>query len=169
MSEETTPRRHGFGFVALIFTLIVGVVGGGLASQAFGHGPGMGMHRWGGHHRMDGPMSAERAQEHARHMVGRFAWAVDATPDQKQRLTAIADSIVKEMPPIHERIQAAHKKAHDLLLQPKTDRAALEALRVEQIAPLADEVSKKLVQALADAADVLTPEQRAKLAQRWDN
>jgi Spy/CpxP family protein refolding chaperone len=61
----------------------------------------------------------------------------------------------------------AHKRAHELLLQPTMDRAALEALRAEQIAS-ADEASKKLVQFLADAADVLTPEQRAKLAKDWD-
>ena len=44
----------------------------------------------------------------------------------------------------------------------------LEALRVEHLA-LADEVSKKITAGLADAADVLTPEQRAKLARHWDN
>jgi Spy/CpxP family protein refolding chaperone len=33
---------------------------------------------------------------------------------------------------------------------------------------LADEASRKLVQFVADAAEVLTPEQRTKLAQRWD-
>jgi Spy/CpxP family protein refolding chaperone len=52
------------------------------------------------------------------------------------------------------------------LRQPKTDRAALEALRAEHLA-LADDVSKRLAAGLADAADVLTPEQRAKLAAHW--
>jgi Spy/CpxP family protein refolding chaperone len=110
----------------------------------------------------------ERAQEHAQRMASHLARAVDATEEQKLKLTAIAQTIAKEIGPVHEKMQAAHKKAHALLLQPTTDRTALEALRVEQIA-LADDVSKKLTQALADAADVLTPEQRTKLAQRWDN
>ncbi len=169
MTDETTSRRHRFGFLALFLTLALGIIVGGIATVAFAHGSGMGgMHRWGGHHRMHEPMNAERAHKHVSRMVGHLASSVDAAPDQKQKLTAIADTIAREMPAVHEKMRAAHKKAHDLLLQPQTDRVALEALRVEQIA-LADEVSKKLVQALADAADVLTPEQRAKLAQRWDN
>jgi Spy/CpxP family protein refolding chaperone len=49
------------------------------------------------------------------------------------------------------------------------DRAGLEEIRKAEIA-LADEASKKLVQALADVSEVLTPEQRQALlehAQRF--
>ena len=49
-----------------------------------------------------------------------------------------------------------------LLTQPSVDRAAIEAFRAEQIA-LADAASKRIAQALADAAEVLTPEQRRKI------
>jgi Spy/CpxP family protein refolding chaperone len=52
-----------------------------------------------------------------------------------------------------------------LLSAATIDRAAIEALRAEQVA-LADATSKRLAQALADTADVLTPEQRVKLAER---
>ena len=68
--------------------------------------------------------------------------------------------------PVHEKMRAARTRAIQLLQQPQTDRAALEALRAEQIAT-ADEASKRLTQGLADAADVLTPAQRTKLAQHW--
>ena len=42
----------------------------------------------------------------------------------------------------------------------------MEKLRAEQIA-LADTVSKRVVQALGDAAEVLSPEQRRKLNDRF--
>lgn len=165
MTDETKPVRRGFGYAALVAAVLFGAVGGGVATQAIGHGGfGPGMHRWGGHG--DGPMDPAHAQEHAERVVGHLAWAIDATPDQKQKLTAIAVAMIKDLAPTHQKMHAARDRAVQLLRQPKTDRAALEALRAEQIAT-ADEVSKRLAQGLADAADVLTPEQRAKLASHW--
>jgi protein CpxP len=62
-------------------------------------------------------------------------------------------------------MEAMHKQALELLRAPTIDRAAAEKLRSDQIAAL-DAKSKKLVGALLDVADQLTPEQRAKLAER---
>ena len=45
------------------------------------------------------------------------------------------------------------------------DRAALEEIRKSEMA-LADEASKRVVQALADVSEVLTPEQRQALIAR---
>ena len=61
------------------------------------------------------------------------------------------------------------RQAALLLTQPTVDRAALEALRAEQL-QLAVDGSKRLVQALADVADILTPAQKGQLAvrlERW--
>jgi len=174
MTDETKPTRRGFGYAALIGAALVGLVGGGLATSAMGHG-GFGPHHggWGhhgggwGHHRMDGPVSPEQAQEHAVRMVERFAWHVDANDEQKKKLTAIAQSLATDMLPLRQKMLEARKRGIELLRQPAVDRAAVEAFRAEQIAS-ADAASKRLAQALADVADVLTPEQRAKLAQHWD-
>jgi periplasmic protein CpxP/Spy len=165
MSEQTSPTKKGrFGFVALSVAAFVGLLGGGLATMAAGHHMGRGHHGW-GHHRMHGPVDPERAQKHVERMVSHLSRAVDATDEQKQKLTEIASALVKDMLPIREKMNAARTRAIELLKQPQTDRAALEALRAEQIAT-ADEASKRLAQGLADAADVLTPAQRAKLAER---
>jgi Spy/CpxP family protein refolding chaperone len=45
------------------------------------------------------------------------------------------------------------------------DSAKLEQLRVQQM-QLADTASRRMLQAMVDAANVLTPDQRAKLAQK---
>ena len=165
MSDSTnTPSRRRFGFAALFVAALVGLVGGGLAGTALAFGPGGFGHfgGWRGHHR-EGPMDPAHAREHAEHVVGYIAWAVDATPEQKQKLMTIASGVAKDLMPVHEKMRAAHGRMEQILRAPQVDRAAIEAFRAEHIA-LADDVSKRLAQALADAAEVLTPQQRAKLA-----
>ena len=61
--------------------------------------------------------------------------------------------------------QSARLKARELLTQPTIDRAEIERFRTEQIA-LADTFTKRVSQALGDAAEILTPEQRRKLDNR---
>jgi Spy/CpxP family protein refolding chaperone len=50
-------------------------------------------------------------------------------------------------------------------MAPVVDRAALEQLRVEQMQRM-DLVSRRILVAVEDAADVLTPEQRARFAEQ---
>ena len=59
----------------------------------------------------------------------------------------------------------ARRQAVALLSQESIDRAALETLRAGQL-QLAEQASKRFTQALADVADVLTPDQRKQLAER---
>jgi Spy/CpxP family protein refolding chaperone len=66
---------------------------------------------------------------------------------------------------MRDRMRDARLQAATLLAQPTIDRAALEALRANQL-QLAEQASRRLTQALADVADVLTPEQRKQLAER---
>jgi Spy/CpxP family protein refolding chaperone len=172
MTDETKPTRRGFGYAALIGAALVGLVGGGLATSAMGHGGFGPRHGGWGHHgggwgHMDGPVSPERAKEHAARMVERFAWRIDATAEQKQKLTAIAQALATDVQPMRQKMQEARKRAIDLLRQPSIDRAAVEAFRAEQMAS-ADAASRRLAQALTDVAEILTPEQRAKLAQHWE-
>src|SRR5262249_1499961 len=87
---------------------------------------------------------------------------IDATADQQSKLQGIVKAAVKDLFPMREKMQAARQQARDLLTQPSVDRAAIEKLRTEQMATL-DTISKRLAQALGDAADVLSPEQRKKI------
>jgi Spy/CpxP family protein refolding chaperone len=90
---------------------------------------------------------------------------VDATSEQREKLTTIAQSAARDLAPLRDKVKSARQQAIDLMSAETVDRAAIENLRAEQIA-LMDATSKRLTQALADAADVLTVEQRKKLAER---
>jgi protein CpxP len=95
--------------------------------------------------------------------VDKMLAAIDATPDQKSRFMAILGGAMPTMGAAHERMHDAMKSFHALLLAPTIDRGAMESLRASEIADL-DASSKTLVSAIADAAEVLTPAQRAKVA-----
>ena len=60
---------------------------------------------------------------------------------------------------MREKAHAARQRASALLTQPQVDRGAIEAFRAEQM-ELAEAASKRIAQALGDAAEVLTPAQR---------
>jgi periplasmic protein CpxP/Spy len=87
----------------------------------------------------------------------------DGTAEQKARLKTIAKAVHADIGAVHAQFPQAHQRAHDLLLRPNIDRAGLEALRVDEMRQL-DLASKRITQALADAAEVLTPEQRDRFA-----
>jgi len=164
-SSPTPIRRPRRGFVlagVALAAAATGAIATKAVSQGFGHGPGF-MHHSGF---TGGPFDPARAEERADRMVKHLAIEVDATKEQQEKLSAIAKSLAKEAGPLREKMQAARQQGRELLLAPKIDRAAIEKLRVEQLAN-ADAISKRVAQAIADAADVLSPEQRKKLSDRF--
>ena len=164
--ERPQPRRSRGLLLALIAVLAAGLTGA-FVSQAVGQEDGFGFGPWGGgwHHGalLGGAGDSASIEEHADHMVKHLAVEIDATPEQEEKLRAIVTAAVKDLQPVHEQARAAHQQAHDLLTQPSIDRAALEKVRSEQIT-LWDAASKRITQAVGDAAEVLTPEQRQKLS-----
>lgn len=140
---------------------LAAAVAGTLAVGACSHGPHRGWH--------DGPMSGqvdpERAARFTEKMADRIVSAVDGTPEQKSRIQSIAQAAMTDLMPLREQARTARRQSVDLLAARSIDRAAIERLRAEQIAT-ADGASKRLAQALADTAEVLTPEQRVRLAER---
>ena len=151
--DETSTGRRLFFRRAAIATLIGGLAAGA-GFKAWAHGG------HGGWHGGEG-FSEERIER----MVKHFGVEVDATPEQKAKLTEIATAAAKELQPLREKAREARKQAMALLAAPAVDREALERLRSEQM-QAADAASKRLTQALADVAEVLTPEQRKQLAER---
>lgn len=105
-----------------------------------------------------------RMDQHVTRMTKHLAVEVDATPEQQEKMIAIAKSAAKDLAPIRMKLHEAHQRGIAILGAEKIDRAALEKLRVEQIAMM-DSNSKRFAQSLADLAEVLTPAQRQKLAE----
>ena len=94
--------------------------------------------------------------------IGRMIQDIGGTPDQKTRLVAIATAAMADLRPLREQMRQIRRSGLDLLAAAVIDRRALEQIRVSQM-QLADARSRRMVQAYADAADVLTPEQRVKV------
>jgi Spy/CpxP family protein refolding chaperone len=152
-SAPGAGRRWLIAVVAL--AMATGAAGASLA----GSGPGL-LH----HSRHPGHMAMDPAamDAHIDKMVAQLADG--ASPDQKARVAAIAKSAVADLRPAHEQFRQAHARAHELLMAPVIDRAALERLRETQVQQM-DIISRRILAAVADAAEVLTPEQRAAFAE----
>jgi Spy/CpxP family protein refolding chaperone len=91
--------------------------------------------------------------------------AVGASAEQKARLRDIYKAAGDEIRAQHENGRALRAQMLQLMAAPQVDAAAAEALRQKQLAQH-DATSKRMLQAMLDAQAVLTPEQRAKLAER---
>lgn len=146
-APRSSSRRWFAGLAAL------GGIGF-LAAQAPAHG-------WGRHGAIDPEERARRLE----YRIGRMVADVGGTPQQKERLVAIATAAMADMRPLRQQAREARLRGIELLAATVIDRRALEQQRAIQIQS-ADARSRRMMQAMADAAEVLTPEQRVKMAAR---
>lgn len=139
-------KRRAFQALAAVATL-------GVLGQAVAQGmPGQGGH--GG----DPAAMIERR-------IDGLIKMINGTPEQKIKLTALAQAAMADMKPMREQLMAARKRGMELLSAATIDRAAIDKLRIEQI-QLADALSRRMSAQMMDAAEVLTPAQRSLVAER---
>ena len=150
-ATPTNSRRRWFAGIAALGGL------GLLGAQVQAHG-------WGRHGALDPEERARRLD----YRIGRLVRDVGGTAEQKQRLVAIASAAMADLQPLREQARQARLRSLQLLAAPVIDRSALEQQRLLQAQAL-DARSRRTVQAMADAAEVLTPEQRAKVAERMQS
>src|SRR5690606_18160440 len=100
----------------------------------------------------------EMSEEEMRVLIERFvshvALEIDATDEQRERMTTSLVSLARELRPVYTRMRQAGARFEQLLMSETIDRAALENLRAEHVAE-ADRVSRIIVERLADIAEVL--------------
>ena len=124
-------------------------------------GEGGGWHGLGGRwlHRVHGP---EAMREHVQVGVKWALRSVDATEDQQQKVAAILTGALDEAVKMRDRHKENREAIAAALAGSTVDRAGLEAARKAEMA-LLEEASHLVARTLADAAEVLTPEQRQEL------
>jgi Spy/CpxP family protein refolding chaperone len=96
---------------------------------------------------------------HLAQMAAHIEAAANATPDQKTRIDALVAQATTDLQAMHGQAGQFHQQLHTALSADVVDRAALENIRLAHM-QVADQVSKRLVQLMADVADVLSPDQR---------
>jgi periplasmic protein CpxP/Spy len=163
LNRSQRGGRRSMLVIALVAVALVAGVAGSFLPKAFGQGFAwrhFAMHDGGA---FGGPLSPAQIDERIDRMTKHMAIELDATADQQVKIASIVKAAVADLRAMREKAQAARDQAIALLTAPTIDRAAIERLRVEQIA-LAEAASKRIAQALADAADVLNPEQRRKVS-----
>lgn len=142
-----------------------------LAASALGLALAAGGLAWAGHQGM-GPLAsrdghghfgARFARLHVEHMVDRALRVAEATPEQRQQVDAIVEKAFADHAGLRDQHKGLHGQALEILSADVVDRARLEELRARHM-QIAQQGSRRLVTVLADVADVLTPEQRQKLA-----
>jgi Spy/CpxP family protein refolding chaperone len=119
-----------------------------------GHGP------WGHHHHA--AHSPEAASAHAEFATDWVLSRIKASDEQRQQVKSIVQAAVHDLWQVREQHHTNHQAWLEALGRPTIDRAVLGQLRQTEL-QLADTASSRLVDAIAEVAEVLTPEQRTML------
>src|SRR5262245_853404 len=153
METQQQPQgRRKFFWRAGLFGLL-GAAAAGIGWKAYAQGG------W----RRGEPLTEARIDRMLQHLY----IEIDATEEQKQRLTPIVKDAVRDLQPLHEKFHATRAQAIEILTQDRIDAQAIEGLRAEKLR-LAEDASRRITRALAEAADVLSPAQRSDLAARLE-
>ena len=172
MNPETTPATTSSAdqprrpWRRAVMATLIGGLAAGIGASALAHGGPGGWHGgWGGGRGWHGEMDPQAMQRRAEAMVKWWLADVDASEAQQKKVAEIMTATMRELAPLREQHRAARREVVEILSKPQIDRVALESVRAREL-ELAETFSRRITQSLADAAEVLTPEQRTKLAER---
>ena len=91
---------------------------------------------------------------------------VEASDDQRTKVQAIVTSALADMEEFRDLKREGRQDLVAALSADTIDRDALEGLRLRKIEAV-DRMSQRMLTAIADAAEVLTPAQRKELTEEW--
>ncbi len=143
----TSPRKLGrlaAGWMALATSVLLAFSAPAMAQPHDGPDPG-------------GMWSPKR--------MARMLDGVNATPEQRQQIGQIAQSLLPDLKSLHQAHRALMEKNLALLSAPVIDEAQIEQNRQQMLAQH-EQLSKRMSAAFIEMAKVLTPEQRTRLAQQ---
>ncbi|MBY8977761.1 Spy/CpxP family protein refolding chaperone [Rhodobacteraceae bacterium NNCM2] len=169
MTDDKTPsRKKAFGIPVAIAIAASTVVGGfagfqALADTKMGQHMKVGFKKGERGHR--GPRTVEQMQERVDRMIAHAAIEIDATDEQVEQITAIANAAVAEVHPLRQSMREDTKKLRELLTAATLDKAQIEQIRAARLADF-DAKSKIIANAVTEIAEILTPEQRVLLEER---
>jgi periplasmic protein CpxP/Spy len=147
---------HWMRVVALSTLLVAGAAAALLAHAESRWGPGSegpGMMMFGG------------PPERMAHMIDRMLDGLDATEAQRNQIKQIAMSAAADVKSQRDAVRGLRELALQIFAAPNIDPAAAESVRQRMLAQH-DQAGKRMLQAMLDAAKVLTPDQRAKMGAR---
>jgi Spy/CpxP family protein refolding chaperone len=131
----------------------LGVQAQGMGGPGAGRGPDHGMMMFGG------------SPEHMGRGIDRMLDGLGVSDAQRAQIKQITTAAAADLKAQREAGRALHDKGVEIFAAPTVDAAAAESLR-QQLLAQQDQASKRVLQAMLDISKVLTPEQRAKLAER---
>jgi len=142
--------------------LVLGVVVAVSATIAMSAWAGGGGHHgggFGGHGMMTG--SPERMGRGIDHMLD----GLDATDAQRAQIKQIVQAAAVDLKAQREANRGLRERGMQVFTAPNVDANAAEAVR-KQMLEQHDQSSKRMMLAMVEVSRVLTPEQRAKIAER---
>ena len=157
-------RARGWVMAAMLVGL--GAAGGALTTIAVNAGAHGGWHDGFRMHRHGHAHSAEHATEHLQKISAWALGSVDATGEQRDRIDAILAGAVNDILPLRDEHHAHRRDLIAELARPQVDRTELERIRAEELA-LAETATARLLDATVAIAQVLSPEQRQQLVERF--
>jgi periplasmic protein CpxP/Spy len=113
---------------------------------------------------MGGPGLFMGSPEHVNRAVDHMLDRLSATDAQRAQIKAIAQQAAADLKAQREAGRGLHERAAQVLTAPTIDANAAEAVR-QQMIQQHDATSRRVLQAMLDVSRVLTPEQRAKIAE----
>jgi len=159
-SDRHCHGKHRIGrFIGLLVILGIGF----MAGKSFGFEHGW-CHDGPANFVSGKPIDPEQMSKMAEKRIDHMLSEVDASKEQKAKATEIVKKSVLNGAPLAEQMRGNHEKILTQLKAKEIDKAAVEQLRVEQLKAM-DEISKQMTQTMLAIAELLTPEQRAKLAE----
>lgn len=164
-------RRRKLWHRATTVLLVAGAVVGSVylltpasSARAFGvFGPPHHCHHAPGHWR--GP-DKEEMQAHARIAAERVLDRIDATDGQREIILGVVDRAVADLAEISGDRFELRREILSELTAPSVDRASLESLRRRKLAVF-DRLSRRVVDAVGEIAEVLSLEQRREIADHF--